>query len=124
MLLTPLIGAGQLSNTDCQDLPRIYKAFSSAQLPESNTIVGKSVFQTSSLCFFPASSAWQVALMNLSKSRFVAGVQCVMRLHWQVHNSELAAEQTDFVRQFLSRHLKWGASHSMPPLQLRITGSF
>ena len=30
--------------------------------------------------------------MRISKSRFVAGVQCLKRLYWQVHESELAAE--------------------------------
>jgi hypothetical protein len=30
--------------------------------------------------------------MKLSKSRFVAGVQCLKRLYWQVHAPELAAE--------------------------------
>ena len=30
--------------------------------------------------------------MKLSKSRFVAGVQCLKRLYWQVHEPELAAE--------------------------------
>jgi hypothetical protein len=30
--------------------------------------------------------------MKISKSKFVAGVQCLKRLYWQVHQSELAAE--------------------------------
>src|ERR1022692_2518691 len=30
--------------------------------------------------------------MNISKSRYVAGVQCLKRLYWQVHAPELAAE--------------------------------
>ena len=30
--------------------------------------------------------------MKLSKSRFVAGVQCLKRLYWQVHEPELATE--------------------------------
>ncbi len=30
--------------------------------------------------------------MRISKSRFVAGVQCLKRLYWQVHEPELAAE--------------------------------
>jgi len=30
--------------------------------------------------------------MKLSKSRFVAGVQCLKRLYWQVHEPDLAAE--------------------------------
>jgi predicted RecB family nuclease len=30
--------------------------------------------------------------MRISKSKFVAGVQCVKRLYWQVHEPELAAE--------------------------------
>ena len=29
--------------------------------------------------------------MKLSKSRFVAGCQCLRRLYWQVHEPELAA---------------------------------
>ena len=29
--------------------------------------------------------------MKISKSRFVAGVQCLKRLYWQVHEPELAA---------------------------------
>jgi predicted RecB family nuclease len=31
--------------------------------------------------------------MRLSKSKFVAGCQCLKRLYWQVHSPELAAEQ-------------------------------
>src|SRR5208282_5518488 len=31
-------------------------------------------------------------MMKLSKSRFVAGVQCLKRLYWQVHEPELAAQ--------------------------------
>src|SRR5437763_7579268 len=31
--------------------------------------------------------------MRISKSKFVAGVQCIKRLYWQVHEPELAAEQ-------------------------------
>src|SRR5438132_12558978 len=30
--------------------------------------------------------------MKISKSKFVAGVQCLKRLYWQVHEPELAAE--------------------------------
>jgi len=30
--------------------------------------------------------------MRISKSKFVAGVQCLKRLYWQVHEPELAAE--------------------------------
>jgi hypothetical protein len=30
--------------------------------------------------------------MRISKSIFVAGVQCLKRLYWQVHEPELAAE--------------------------------
>jgi Domain of unknown function(DUF2779) len=30
--------------------------------------------------------------VNISKSKFVAGVQCLKRLYWQVHEPELAAE--------------------------------
>jgi hypothetical protein len=30
--------------------------------------------------------------MRISKSKFVAGVQCLKRLYWQVHETELAAE--------------------------------
>jgi hypothetical protein len=30
--------------------------------------------------------------MKLSKSRFVAGCQCLRRLYWQVHAPELAAQ--------------------------------
>src|ERR1017187_10795207 len=30
--------------------------------------------------------------MRISKSKFVAGVQCLKRLYWQVHDPELAAE--------------------------------
>src|SRR4051794_12046046 len=30
--------------------------------------------------------------MKLSKSKFVAGVQCLKRLYWQVHEPKLAAE--------------------------------
>src|ERR1035441_8609088 len=32
------------------------------------------------------------AIMRISKSKFVAGCQCVKRLYWQVHEPELAAE--------------------------------
>ena len=31
--------------------------------------------------------------MRISKSKYVAGVQCLKRLYWQVHEPELAAEQ-------------------------------
>ena len=31
-------------------------------------------------------------IMRISKSKFVAGCQCVKRLYWQVHEPELAAE--------------------------------
>jgi hypothetical protein len=30
--------------------------------------------------------------MKLSKSRFVAGCQCLKRLYWQIHEPELAAQ--------------------------------
>ena len=30
--------------------------------------------------------------MRISKSKFVAGVQCLKRLYWQVHEPEQAAE--------------------------------
>src|ERR1035438_6051436 len=30
--------------------------------------------------------------MRISKTKFVAGVQCLKRLYWQVHQPELAAE--------------------------------
>jgi len=30
--------------------------------------------------------------MKISKSKFVAGCQCLKRLYWQVHEPELAAE--------------------------------
>jgi hypothetical protein len=30
--------------------------------------------------------------MTISKSKFVAGVQCLKRLYWQVHEPELAAQ--------------------------------
>src|SRR5271169_4248284 len=30
--------------------------------------------------------------MRISKSKYVAGCQCVKRLYWQVHEPELAAE--------------------------------
>jgi hypothetical protein len=30
--------------------------------------------------------------MRISKSRFVAGCQCLKRLYWQVHSPELTAE--------------------------------
>ena len=30
--------------------------------------------------------------MKISKSRYMAGVQCLKRLYWQVHQPELAAE--------------------------------
>ncbi len=30
--------------------------------------------------------------MRISKSKFVAGVQCLRRLYWQVHEPELAAQ--------------------------------
>jgi predicted RecB family nuclease len=34
----------------------------------------------------------QMRTMRISKSKFVAGVQCLKRLYWQVHAPELAAE--------------------------------
>ena len=34
----------------------------------------------------------QATTMRISKSKFVAGVQCLKRLYWQVHAPELAAE--------------------------------
>ena len=46
--------------------------------------------------------------MNLSKSRFVAGVQCLRRLYWQVHNPELAAEQDDSSAAILEQGLEVG----------------
>jgi len=30
--------------------------------------------------------------MRISKSKFVAGVQCLKRLYWKVHQPELASE--------------------------------
>jgi hypothetical protein len=33
--------------------------------------------------------------MRISKSKFVAGIQCLKRLYWQVHEPELAAELDD-----------------------------
>src|SRR3989442_2699052 len=33
------------------------------------------------------------ASMKISKSKFVAGVQCLKRLYWQMHEPELATEK-------------------------------
>jgi hypothetical protein len=33
--------------------------------------------------------------MRISKSKFMAGTQCLKRLYWQVHEPELAAELDD-----------------------------
>jgi predicted RecB family nuclease len=46
--------------------------------------------------------------MNLSKSRFVAGVQCLKRLYWQVHSPELAAELDDSTAATLGQGVEVG----------------
>jgi hypothetical protein len=46
--------------------------------------------------------------VNLSKSRFAAGVQCLKRLYWQVHSPELAAEQNDSTAATLGQGVKVG----------------
>ena len=39
-----------------------------------------------------AAGCGTAVIMRISKSKFVAGCQCVKRLYWQVHEPELAAE--------------------------------
>jgi hypothetical protein len=46
--------------------------------------------------------------MNLSKSRFIAGVQCLKRLCSQVHSPKLAAEQNDSTAAILEQGLEVG----------------
>lgn len=41
--------------------------------------------------------------LKLSKSRFVAGVQCLKRLYWQVHEPELADESTESTEAILEQ---------------------
>src|SRR5271156_480167 len=38
-----------------------------------------------------AAGCGTAVIMRISKSKFVAGCQCVKRLYWQVHQPELAA---------------------------------
>src|ERR1017187_2556793 len=39
-----------------------------------------------------AAGCGTAVIMRISKSKFVAGCQCVKRLYWQVHQPELAAQ--------------------------------
>ncbi len=41
--------------------------------------------------------------MKLSKSKFVAGVQCLKRVYWEVHEPELAAEPDDATQAILEQ---------------------
>jgi hypothetical protein len=41
--------------------------------------------------------------MRISKSKFVAGVQCLKRLYWQVHEPELAAEPDAAVQAIMQQ---------------------
>src|SRR5436190_1509555 len=41
--------------------------------------------------------------MRLSKSRFVAGVQCLKRLYWQIHDPELAEQLDDSTEAILEQ---------------------
>ncbi len=67
-------------------------------------------------------------IMRISKSKFVAGCQCVKRLYWQLHEPELAAEpdaaNQAIIQQrrevgFLARQLFPGGGLRMPgPAQI------
>jgi predicted RecB family nuclease len=62
--------------------------------------------------------------MNLSKSRFVAGVQCLKRLYWQVYNPELAAEQQDSSEAIMRQGLEVGRlAQQAFPGGLQVEGS-
>ena len=45
---------------------------------------------------------------KISKSKFVAGGQCLKRLYWQVHEAELAAEPAPPLKPSWSRGEKTG----------------
>src|ERR1700686_2432574 len=46
--------------------------------------------------------------MRISKSKFVAGVQCLKRLYFEVHQPELAAGSTEATEVFMEQGLKIG----------------
>src|ERR1017187_4782152 len=50
-----------------------------------------------------AAGCGTAVIMRISKSKFVAGCQCVKRLYWQVHEPELAAE-LDSADQAIMQH--------------------
>src|SRR5271167_3006223 len=47
-------------------------------------------------------------IMRISKSKFVAGCQCVKRLYWQVHEPELAAQPDAAVEAIMEQGHKVG----------------
>ena len=54
--------------------------------------------------------------MNISKSKFVAGCQCLKRLYWQVHEPELAGEPDAAGRTELRSHSQSRPAVSRPPM--------
>jgi hypothetical protein len=47
--------------------------------------------------------------MRISKSKFVAGVQCPKRLYFQVHRPELATGSTEATGEAVLEHRKFPA---------------
>src|SRR5271169_4479619 len=50
----------------------------------------------------------QAGPMKISKSKFVAGVQCLKRLYWQVHQPELGAESGEAGKAVIEQGKKVG----------------
>jgi predicted RecB family nuclease len=61
--------------------------------------------------------------MRISKSKFVAGVQCLKRLYWQVHQPELAAEPEAAVEAIMEQGQDVGLlAHQLFPGGVMVSG--
>jgi hypothetical protein len=62
--------------------------------------------------------------MRISKSKFVAGVQCLKRLYWQVHQPELATEPDAAVEAIMEQGQEVGLlAHQLFPGGVEVDGS-
>jgi hypothetical protein len=62
--------------------------------------------------------------MKISKSKFVARVQCLKRLYWQVHNPELATELDDSSEARIEQGREVGLlAHQLFPGGVEVNGS-
>jgi hypothetical protein len=62
--------------------------------------------------------------MRISKSKFVAGVQCLKRLYWEVHEPELAAEPGASGQAIMDQGQEVGRlAHQLFPGGVKVDGS-